>query len=179
MPDTARTRSRKKKFHLLPFTLAIAIGGTWILFQLAAKENAPGSECTQNSDCASNYCYPGPDNKRYCISAEKNCARPGAVGVMYGERYDYGSVTYECRTGGTLARLRASSNGMSCESNVECQSNYCYPGPDAESRVCIDANMNCAFPGVNGFKYGQCAKFKGTLYRCTQGEGWVKAEGCQ
>ncbi len=61
-----------------------------------------GYECISASECSSGYCYPGPDEKNYCIAREKNCAKPGTEGIMFGESYDYGDHGYECKLGDGL-----------------------------------------------------------------------------
>ena len=70
-----------------------------------------GAACTTNSQCASNYCYPGPGSSKYCIAANKNCAKPGTDGILYGDEYTSGGERYRCVAGaGLLSFLTASDS---------------------------------------------------------------------
>lgn len=49
-------------------------------------------------------------------------------------------------------RLRT---GEVCTGNAQCASGHCYPGPGlGERQYCLAADMNCAWPGEAGYKFG-------------------------
>lgn len=66
--------------------------------ETTALEN--GAACDSGAQCDSGYCYPGPHQKRYCVSRDYNCAWPGHHGKMYGQMYISGSYINKCRTNG-------------------------------------------------------------------------------
>lgn len=52
------------------------------------------------------------------------------------------------------------------EMDSRCQSNYCYPGPTAGGATktewyCLNAKMNCAWPGTQGERYGTWKSYAG------------------
>ena len=59
------------------------------------------------------------------------------------------------------------ANGERCVLATQCESKYCYPGPgDDAVRYCLDRSLNCAYPGMDGFQYGDRVSFQGGLYEC-------------
>ena len=58
-------------------------------------------------------------------------------------------------------------NGQKCESKKDCYSGYCYPGPDiTKSNFCLAAQVNCAFPGADGYRYGDIVPIQGDKFQC-------------
>ena len=64
------------------------------------------------------------------------------------------------------------------EMNSRCQSNQCYPGPTVGRSkktewYCVSAgkNMNCAFPGSNGERYGTKKVYGGVTVICRRPNG--------
>lgn len=52
-----------------------------------------------------------------------------------------------------------------------CASGYCYPGPTAGGRretewYCLRADLNCAWPGSEGLRYGQTKSHAGAELKC-------------
>jgi hypothetical protein len=135
--------------------------------QAVGGSTPDGSPCTSNGQCASTYCYPGPDQS-YCIAATANCAEPGTSGVQYGAAYVYNGVRYECIVGVGLS-APPYPNGAPCTSGGQCSSTYCYPGPDQS--YCIAATANCAEPGTSGVQYGAGYVYNGVRYECIVGVG--------
>jgi hypothetical protein len=86
---------------LIPLNLIsfLIFAGILLSSSLTFALNADGALCTTGGNCASNYCYPGPENKNYCLNAAKNCAQPGTAGVMYGASYLYNAREYKCVAG--------------------------------------------------------------------------------
>ena len=60
---------------------------------------ANGYPCQRKSDCASNYCYPGPFDTNLCIAQKANCTIPGGWGVKFEGEYNFGGKHWFCRTG--------------------------------------------------------------------------------
>ena len=135
----------------------------------ALGPNPNGSPCVSSGDCASGYCYPGPDQD-YCIAATANCAEPGTNGAQYGSNYVFGGVTYYCDLGVGLVK-KPFPSGAACVSASDCSSGYCYPGPDQD--YCIAATANCAQPGTGGVQYGTSYTYQGGMYDCVAGQGIV------
>lgn len=67
-----------------------------------------GSKCDSNSACLSNYCYPGPDEKKYCLREDLNCAFPGDSGARYGDVREFEGKSFQCYNpgGGQLANWK-------------------------------------------------------------------------
>lgn len=57
-------------------------------------------------------------------------------------------------------------NGEECTDSKECLSGYCYPGPIEDSNYCLAAHLNCAFPGGEGYYYGNVVPFDDKEYQC-------------
>jgi hypothetical protein len=136
--------------------------------------NPNGDKCSAKGDCASSYCYPGPESQSYCIAAESNCAKPGTDGVLWGASYVFNGSTYSCQSGAGLVQLPASQvpDGGSCMVAKDCASNYCYPGPETKN-YCIAAQSNCAKPGTPGILWNDSYLYNGVSYTCTYGKGLV------
>jgi hypothetical protein len=144
---------------------------------MAHAASSNGVTCTWNSDCASNYCYPGPENKSYCIARDANCAKPGSDGVQFGDAYSYNGNTYSCTSSGLTLTSSAPvgfNNGLSCSNNGQCASNYCYPGPENKS-YCIARDANCAKPGTGGVQFGDSYTYNSVTYTCKAGTGLVSS----
>lgn len=75
------------------------------------------------------------------------------------------SAQMTCRAATTLA-----PNGTTCQAAQDCQSGYCYPGPEARS-YCIAAEANCAKPGTNGIYWNDAYSYAGQTYSCVYGVG--------
>ncbi len=59
------------------------------------------------------------------------------------------------------------SNGQQCSENKQCSSGYCYPGPPDNSKsYCLHEKLNCAYPGQNGYQYGDSVLFNGNAFEC-------------
>lgn len=82
---------------------------------IAGEPLADGEVCTQNSACESHYCYPGPDNQRYCLAADRNCAFPGQRGAQYGESYYYQGKVWGC-----FAATSSSPAGVRTDTTLPC-----------------------------------------------------------
>lgn len=64
-----------------------------------AQQKPNGQTCTQNADCQSSACYPGPgkDPNSYCVSNDANCALPHYDGAKYKSMVMIGATWMECR----------------------------------------------------------------------------------
>lgn len=69
---------------------------------------------------------------------------------------------------GTIYNRRTNlDNGEECISNKECASNTCYPGPGSgERQYCMARDLNCAWPGTNGYRYGEEMDYNGRRVVC-------------
>jgi len=59
----------------------------------------------------------------------------------------------------------AASDGSLCQSNGDCASRHCYPGPRGQN-YCIHRDWNCAWPGYKGAVFGEVYYFEGTYNFC-------------
>ncbi|RVU39040.1 DUF4157 domain-containing protein [Hwanghaeella grinnelliae] len=141
----------------------------------ANAATADGEQCTEGSDCNSNYCYPYPDGRRFCLNRDLNCAMPGLRGVRWGTNTHVNGLKWECRTGQGWVKTGL-ADGAKCQNSSECSSDYCYPNPDG-SNYCLNRNLNCALPGSSGAKWGDRATVEGTTWTCAYGQGWRLANG--
>jgi len=64
-----------------------------------------------------------------------------------------------------VTKTKRLPNGKACNSKKECQSCYCYPGPE-EGNFCLAASLNCAFPGSNGVRYGSIVSLDEKTFKC-------------
>ena len=94
----------------------------------------------------------------------------------------YNSCANNVRTCGqafcrkTNPKKKLLHNGEPCKRRSDCRSNYCLPGPspkpiaknsaDGGLWYCTAADMNCAFPGTDGAKYGATISVDGSTLRC-------------
>lgn len=84
--------------------------------QVHVYEKSAELKIEMDSQCRSNYCYPGPTvngatkTEWYCIAKEKNCAWPGSSGEYYGTWRNYagGSNNVKCLNPGKGGRARFS-----------------------------------------------------------------------
>lgn len=84
------------KVKLFCFSLAFFfIISTQNVFAL----NQNGASCNYSSECASGYCYRGPESVNYCIAAVYNCAKPMSAGAFFGESYIFNNKQYSCVSG--------------------------------------------------------------------------------
>ena len=132
--------------------------------QVQPTKLADGVECSSYDQCQSNYCYAGPENKKYCVNRDLNCAQPGTKGVTFGSTYTYNGSQYLCNTDSSVTRSLL-SDGVECSSYDQCQSNYCYPGPENKN-YCVNRNMQCAQPGSPGVLFGASYQYNGSQYLC-------------
>jgi hypothetical protein len=141
---------------------------------------ADGAPCVRHAQCASGYCYPGPD-LYYCLGADENCAQPGTDGILFGQSYEYQAVTYQCVAGTGLVAPTLLDDGQACTDDSQCTSRYCYPGPDQD--YCLGAQFNCAQPGTDGVLFGESYVYDGATYDCVAGRGlafagYVDGQAC-
>ena len=83
--------------------------------QVQPTKLADGVECSSYDQCQSNYCYAGPENKKYCVNRDLNCAqrfadalRAGVIGIN-----DPRPITPEAPFGGV------GQSGMGREGGIE------------------------------------------------------------
>jgi hypothetical protein len=123
---------------------------------------ADGFPCTSNSQCASGYCYPGPDQE-YCVAAVANCAEPSLDGVTsshgipFGASYHYPigeassevrPYTYQCVSGVGLV-----GSAQDDAPTLGCGLSMAY----ADSLYTNWTNWNNAAPGWEGQASAQVA----------------------
>ena len=169
-------------FHL---PLLIIIAGTLFLFaildtnlvtQTASAAVTNGDTCSAHSECSSGYCYPGPENQKYCIARASNCARPGTDGVLFDTSYSYNGKTYACMAGnGLVEEATKVVNGEVCTAASQCSSGYCYPGPENQN-YCIARDSHCARPDTNGILFGTDYSYNGKTYACMAGSGLIEKQ---
>jgi len=143
---------------------------------LVASSFIDGQECSSYGQCQSGYCYPGPENKKYCVNRNLNCAQPGTVGVTFGSTYTYNGSQYRCNTDSSVTKLL--SDGAQCSLYDQCQSNYCYPGPE-DKKYCVNRNMQCAQPGSPGVLFGASYSYNGSQYLCNTDSSVTKVVNLQ
>ena len=76
--------------------------------QVQPTKLADGVECSSYDQCQSNYCYAGPENKKYCVNRDLNCAQPGTAGVTFGSTYVYNGAQYQCNTDSSVTKVSSS-----------------------------------------------------------------------
>ncbi|MBI4356698.1 MAG: hypothetical protein HY559_02290 [Gammaproteobacteria bacterium] len=178
-------RTAVQAFLFLPFkkcakhTTICLIGCLFaIAFALYTKEVVAvsltdGHECTSSTQCSSGYCYPGPEEKSYCISRDANCAKPGTAGVMVGALYSYRGKEYICHSSGGLQKAEKVSflDGFECTSSTQCSSGYCYPGPN-QKNYCTAREQHCAYPQSAGTQIKTSYFHDKKLYFCSTVRGF-------
>ena len=141
-----------------------------------------GQVCQSDAECRSGSCYPGPygDGHNYCSDRNTNCSMPGTAGVMYGSRFTIRGLAMMCKDphNGQRAQILPTKtrNGETCNSNGDCESGTCYPGPGkGDPQYCMNGSFNCAFPGRDGVNYGFTAQINGRNMRCQNPGGGSRA----
>ena len=65
-----------------------------------------------------------------------------------------------------ITELKSQLHGSECNQASDCVSNYCYPGPQAGTKFCLRQDLNCAFPGSSGVRYGEVRVLGNKSYEC-------------
>ncbi|NNF17880.1 MAG: hypothetical protein HKN70_14140 [Gammaproteobacteria bacterium] len=60
------------------------------------------------------------------------------------------------------------ANGLVCEFDAQCRTNFCSPGP-SEKQFCTVAPDQCGVPGEDGVSLESFYRFEGALYGCETG----------
>lgn len=131
-----------------------------------------GQPCPYATDCASGYCYLGPEEGRYCIAADMHCAKPWHNGVFFGQKYSYRGRLYYCKKDVGLLAGRLSKDGQLCSNSGECGSNSCRLGPE-NKKYCVEKNMHCPNPSRPGILIGDSYLYEGIKYYCSK-KGLIK-----
>ena len=101
---------------------------------LLSTLTANGRVCANSSECSSGYCYPGPENSRYCLARSSHCAQPGTNGVVFGQSYTYNGKNYLCQSGVGLVLLNKPpvANAQSITTNEDVAKTITLSGSDPD-----------------------------------------------
>ena len=120
-----------------------------------------GDKCTQNSDCASNYCESG------------KCA-PAKAADGSKCKVDSDCVSNLCQQETCVAQKNDKrDDGQECESNDECKSNKC----DETTHKCVAAESEKKADGADCTAADECKSNKCEAGKCVAAESEKKADG--
>ena len=129
-----------------------------------------GEQCQEDNECESGACYPGLAGSKayYCKAADRDCAFPSSPGEDLGKiivEWDW--QDYRCTDPGDGTRPHFMFlEGERCDSDLQCSSGTCSPGPDGEGNYCLHEELDCAFPKRQGFFYGAEMEWNNKWYQC-------------
>ena len=120
-----------------------------------------GDKCTQNSDCASNYCESG------------KCA-PAKAADGSKCKVDSDCVSNLCQQETCVAQKNDKRDeGQECESNDDCKSNKC----DETTHKCVAAESEKKADGADCTAADECKSNKCEAGKCVAAESEKKADG--
>ena len=120
-----------------------------------------GDKCTQNSDCASNYCESG------------KCA-PAKAAEGSKCKVDSDCVSNLCQQETCVAQKNDKrDDGQECESNDDCKSNKC----DETTHKCVAAESEKKADGADCTAADECKSNKCEAGKCVAAESDKKADG--
>ena len=120
-----------------------------------------GDKCTQNSDCASNYCESG------------KCA-PAKAADGSKCKVDSDCVSNLCQQETCVAQKNDKrDDGQECESNDDCKSNKC----DETTHKCVAAESEKKADGADCTAADECKSNKCEAGKCVAAESEKKADG--
>jgi hypothetical protein len=150
-----------------------------IQLAMAAPDGAPCATLSWGGsmECDSGYCVAGPWGQGTCMNGASNCPNPHGAGAMYGDTYDWDGGSWLCEAGvGLVAQCAVDgclgvTSGFLCDSDTDCASDHCAPGPG------LDGISYCAEPGhcAQPTRYvttGHLGALPGTSYDW-EGSSWT------